>query len=455
MATAKSRRTANLAQALVYSLIVIAILGTLNFLANRYDKSYDSTSNKMFSLSDQSVKIAKNIAQPIVITYWDRPSGFQNARDLLGRYESLSNKITVNYEDVDKKRTQAIAAGVKTLPTIDVQVGNKKEAAKSLTEEDVTGAMVRALKGGDRTVCFVLGSGEHSLDDTGSDGFSTAKSLIEKNNYKTETIKMLPKPEIPMECTIVVVAGPEHDYLQAEVDSIKNYVENGGRALFLLDPPTKFAGGVIDDNAALTGVLADWGVTVQKDLVLDTSGMGQLFGAGPEAPLVTSYANQAIVRDMKDVPTVFPIARSLEVKNGAKTMVDKMFDTSADSFATTNLSSAEIRPGKNDLKGPLTLAAAGTYTTGKENGNGRFVVVGCSKFAGNGAISFNGNRDLFLNILNWLSSDEDLISIRPKEPNDRPLNMNQRQISLMFYSSVFGFPLLILAAGAGVWWRRR
>ena len=158
---------------------------------------------------------------------------------------------------------------------------------------------------------------------------------------------------------------------------------------------------------------------------------------------------------MKDVPTLFPIARSLDVKNGDKTMVDKLFETTGDSFATLNLKSPEIRQGPNDLKGPLVLGAAGTYTTGKETGNGRFVVVGTSSFAINYFVTFNGNRDLFLNMLNWLSSDEDLISIRPKEPTDRPLNMNQRQVTLMFYSSVFGLPLLILAAGVGVWWRRR
>ena len=135
--------------------------------------------------------------------------------------------------------------------------------------------------------------------------------------------------------------------------------------------------------------------------------------------------------------------------------MDKLFETTADSIATTNLSSNEIKPSNNDLKGPFTLGAAGTYMNGKENGNGRFVVVGSSGFPSNGFISFNGNRDLYLNILNWLSSDEDLISIRPKEPTDSQLNMNQRQISMMFYSSVFGLPLLIIAFGAGVWWRRR
>src|SRR5215471_15906113 len=448
------KRAVTLASVILYTVIVVAILGAVNFLANRYEKSYDSTSNKKFTLSDQSQKIVKNLKQTLTITYWGQPSRFTEARDLMDRYKALSPKVDVQFMDADKKRTQAIAAGVKTLPTIYVEVGNKKEEAKTLTEEDVTGAMVRALKGGDRQVCFVLGSGEHTIADTDRTGFSKAKELTEKGNYKTQDVKLLPKAEIPMECTIVVVPGPKRDYLQPAVDALKNYVENGGRALFMLDPPLKF-GQQVDENGALTGVLANWGVTVEKDLVLDLSGVGQLFGLGPEFPLVTTYESHAIVRDLKDVATGFPIARSLDVKNGDKTTVEKLFATSADSIATKNLASAEIKQSKDDLKGPLVLAAAGTYTTGKETGNGRFVVAGSSGFAANNFIGFNGNRDLFMNMLNWLSSDEDLISIRPKEPSDNPLNMNARQVSALFYESVVGIPLVIVLAGVGVWWRRR
>ncbi|HEY7338911.1 MAG TPA: GldG family protein [Bryobacteraceae bacterium] len=456
MATDRSRKRAvTFGTILFYSVIVVAILGAVNFLANRYDKSYDSTSNKKFTLSDQSQKIVKNLKQDLTITYWGQPSQFPNARDLMDRYKSLSPKVNAEYLDADKKRTQAIAAGVKALPTIYVQVGNKKEEAKTLTEEDVTGAMVRALKGGDREVCFVLGSGEHSADSTDKDGFSQAKDAAEKANYKTQTVKMLPKAEIPKECTIVVVPGPKHDYVQPEVDALKAYVENGGRALFMLDPPLKFGGLETDDNAALNNVLESWGVTVQKDLVLDLSGVGQLFGLGPQYALVTSYESQPIVRDMKDIPTGFPIARSLEVKNGDKTTVEKMFSSPDDSIATKNLSSPEIRQSKDDLKGPLLLGAAGTYNTGKDTGNGRFVVVGSSSWAANGFLKFNGNKDLFDNMLNWLSSDEDLISIRPKEPSDNPLNMNARQVSMLFYESVLFLPLAIVLIGGAVWWRRR
>ena len=125
---------------------------------------------------------------------------------------------------------------------------------------------------------------------------------------------------------------------------------------------------------------------------------------------------------MKDVATAFPLSRTLDIKNGDKTTVTKLFATSDNSYATTDLSSGQVRlDPKKDKKGPLTLAAAGTY-----NGTtpGRFVVVGSSLWCGNSFIRFNGNRDLFLNMINWLTADEDLISIRPKAPEDRPLNIS-------------------------------
>ena len=454
MATQKTHRAANFAQAAVYTLIVIAILGVLNFLANRYNKSFDATANKKYTLSDQTAKIVKNIQGDLTIVYWDRPNAFPNAEDLFNRYKGLSPKVSVQYQDVDKKRTEAIAAGVKSpLPNIFVKVGNKTELAKSLTEEEVTGAMVRALKGGDRMVCFLTGSGEGSPADTDQNGgYSAAKELTEKNNYKTKAVPMIPKPEIPADCTIVVIGGPKRNYLQPEVDAIKAYVENGGRALIMLDPPIKF-GSEIDENPAFVSVLAGWGVKLHNDLVLDLSGVGQLFNLGPQFPIITKYENHAIVRDLKDA-SGFPITRSMEVSNGDKTMVSALFSTSEDSVATEDLKSPQINV-KAAKQGARTLAAAGTYTTGKENGNGRFVVVGTSRWVGNGFLAFNSNRDLYMNMLNWLSSDEDLISIRPKDPEDRRLNMNPRQATMLFYGSVVVIPLAIILAGVGVWWKRR
>jgi ABC-type uncharacterized transport system involved in gliding motility auxiliary subunit len=220
-----------------------------------------------------------------------------------------------------------------------------------------------------------------------------------------------------------------------------------------MDPALQLRGGTTDENTTLDALLASWGVTLNKDLALDTSGIGEIFQLGPEVPLVTTYESHPIVSQMKDVATGFPIARDLDVKNGDKTTVQKLFATGDNSYATTDLSSGQVRlDPKKDKKGPLTLAAAGTY-----NGTtpGRFVVVGSSLWADNSFIRFNGNRDLFLNMINWLTADEDLISIRPKAPEDRPLNISAQKLNLVFWLSVVIFPLGIVGFGMATWWKRR
>ena len=445
-----SRRIANFSQAAIYTLIFIAILVAANFLANRYNKSFDSTANKRYSLSDQSAKLAHDLNQDMVISYWDRPDSFERARGLFDRYKNLSSKIDVRYQDVDKNRTAAMAAGITTLGTIYVEVGNRRETAKTLTEEDVTSAMMRAIKPGDRMVCFTLGSGESSVEDANASGYAAAKEAVEKNNYKSKVVKLLEKPEVPTDCTLLISAGPRNALSDAGVASLKKYVEAGGRAMFLLDPPLKF-GRAVDDNEALLGVLTGWGVTVHKNLVVDAgSAIQQL---GPQVPLVTRYEAHAIVSTIKDVPTLFPLPRSLEVKDGAGTKVSALLTTSEDSRATTNLSSSSLQIEGFTDKGPFILAAAGEHTASK----GRFVVVGTSGFAANQFLRIRqvGNNDLYMNMVNWLSSDEDVMAIRPKDPEDRPLNMNARQVTLLFYTSVFGLPLLVVLAGLSVWWRRR
>jgi ABC-type uncharacterized transport system involved in gliding motility auxiliary subunit len=159
---------------------------------------------------------------------------------------------------------------------------------------------------------------------------------------------------------------------------------------------------------------------------------------------------------MKGTATGFPLTRSLEFKNGDKTNVQKLFESSQSSFATPKLDTPNVNPNDpKNMKGPLTIGVAGTYTTGKENSEGRFVVVGSSTWATNSFLKFNGNSDLALNAMNWLSSDEDLISIRPKAEEDRKITMTRSQFNWVRFSSQFLLPGALLLAGLSVWWRRR
>jgi ABC-type uncharacterized transport system involved in gliding motility auxiliary subunit len=444
------------ATASLYTLVVIAALILVNWLGNRYNKSFDTTSNKQFTLSDQTKKIVQGLKSDATIVYLDRPSGFATAKATLDRYANLSSKVHVQYVDVVRNPTVAASYGVRYPGTAVVQIGPRREEAKSITEEGLTGAFVKDLKGV-RKVCFVQGSGEHQLDETQGAGLSQFKTLLDRDNYQAQAITLIDKTQVPADCTALIIAGPKNDYTPNEVTAVKNYVENGGRVMFLIDPPLDFQREHIAENKGLTDLLASWGVTLNKDLVLEQNPVGQIVGVGPEVPLVSKYESQPIVNDLKNRYTGLPVTRSLEVKSGGgKATVEKLFSTTDSAIATTKLNSNEVNPADpSNKKGPFLLGVAGTYNTGKPANPGRFVVIGTSGFLDNSMLHFQSNPDLALNAVNWLTSDEDLISIRPKETQDRRLNVTQRQMNVFAYSDLIALPLIIIVAGVSIFLKRR
>jgi len=469
----KARQTQYTAYAGVYILVVVAVLAAANFLANRYDKSYDSTANKQFSLSDQTIKVVKGLKTDVQFTYFGGQNQFRSARDTLDRYSSLSPKLHVTYIDPERKPQIAKAAGYRSDATVIVESGARRESAKSLGEEEITGALIRSLKSEERTVCVLSAAGEHSIDDTDAGGYSLFKQLLERDNYKvrTETLRpaaatdnkplaigqapAAPSLEVPKSCTVLIIAGPKSDYPVPVVNALKTFVEAGGRALFLLDTPLRLGDSESpSENGDLLKLLADWGVTANKDLALELSGVGQLFRLGPEVPFIVAYESHPITQPLTRVPTAYPLSRSLDTQSVSKTTLSKLVDTTEASVATTSISARGAVDPTKGKKGPLTLAVAGTLSSTPQ---GRFVVVGTSRAAQNSIAGSRslGNRDLMVNIVNWLSSDEELISIRPKAPEDRPLNMTTRRLNATFWLSIVVFPLAVVGFGLITWWRRR
>jgi ABC-type uncharacterized transport system involved in gliding motility auxiliary subunit len=469
----KTRQTKYTAYMAVYTIVILAVLAAVNFLGNRYSKAYDSTKNKQFSLSDQTIKVIKELKSPVTFTYFGRDITFREAEDVLDRYAALSTKVNVRYVDPVKKPQVARADGFRSDSPVVVSNGVKSEGAKALSEEEITGALIRALKTGERNVCFLTGFGEHSIDDTEANGYSVLKALLDRENYKSRAVTLTPAApeagkqlavgqttpaaniEIPPDCTVVVVGGPQAAYPQPVVDALRKYVENGGHAIVMLDETIRIGRSEPPaEQTALEKVLADWGVTVNKDLVLDTSGFGQIFGFGPEVPVAMQYESHAITQPLTRIPTAYPLTRSLDIKSGGKTSVDKLVSTTDSSVAVSEIGPGGAVDPRKGKKGPLTLMAAGTYSGTKP---GRFVVSGTSLWAVNNFAGSRqlGNRDLFVNSINWLSSDEDLISIQPKPPEDQAFNVTGYRLHMMFWLSIVIFPLGVVGFGLATWWKRR
>ncbi len=436
----------------IYTVVVIAILVLINWFVNEHDHRWDLTPNKQYSLSPQTQKILKDLNREVSIDVFDRQKAFGRERDTLSMYSTASRHVNVQYIDPDRQPALARQYGVRTYGTLVVAAGDRHFEAQGDDEQAITNALIRVLKG-KRTVCFVQGHGERNLDSSERDGFSRVKSALETESYETQTVLLMQKPEVPADCSLVVAAGPKDDYLPPEIDAVRKYMDGGGRALFMLDA------GVQTPN--LDKLLADWNVTPRNDLVVDLNPVAQLFGTSPEMPLIIKYGSSPIVQPLSNRATLFPLSRSFELGKDYKAGVtpDSLCETSADSFDVMdfnrNMEKVAFRPGK-DLKGPLTVAVAGTLSgQGEKKRESRFVAFGSSQLAANNALGFQGNRDLFLNTVNWLSADEDLISIRPKPPESQALNLTARQAGKLFWLGVIGLPLLIIVAGTTVWWERR
>ncbi|HLK33670.1 MAG TPA: GldG family protein [Terriglobales bacterium] len=444
------RRWADRGPLLLYSVVVLAILVFVNYIARDHSRSWDLTLNQIHSLSPESVKVVRGLKTPLHLIYFDRAEAFGRAREFLGKYQRQSNQVDVQYIEPDRHPDKARQYGIQSYGTLVVESGGRKQLVNSLTEEDLTNALVRVLKGGRKVVYFVEGEGEHDPEDSGRSGYSQVKQALQDDNFTVKTLVLAQSPQIPADAAVVVVGGPTREFVQPEVTAISDYLSKGGRALFLLGPETK--------GPLLDYVESSLDVKLTPDIVVDTSGVGRLFGASELMPIVAKYDEHPITKEMSRLATLFPYARTVEpgdVKN-SKASVTPLLETSSASFASSNFSLRQVSlDPRTARRGPLTLAMAGTLPGAKPADEGRFAVFGSADFIANGIVGFNGNRDLFLNAINWLASQESFISIRPKPPNNTPINLSQNQMRVIFWSCLVGLPLLIVLGGIGVWWDRR
>lgn len=442
---AASRQTKFTAYTGLYVAIFLAVLVVINVLADRNNKSFDTTANKKFSLSDQTEKVVGGLKSDLRAYYFHRTNRFEEGKGMLDRYANLSTKFKVEYIDPDKDPGKAKALGARSYGTLILDNGVRREEAKAVTEQEITGAMVRMQQSGAQVVCSLDGHGERSFEGGDPASFAGVKAALERNNYKTQIVKIVEKTEIPEACTILLSAGARSEYNDETVAAIKAFVEKGGDAMFLLPPALKGAREDTDENAKLFALLAGWNIQVNSNLLFDPSGQGVV--------AIEDFSQHPIVRDMRGLPALIPLARSLDVKQGA----EKLFGTSPDAFATKTLDLTKLQaaPPPKDSNGPFVVGAVTTVGGGGDiKKQGRVVVVGSVDWASAAMLNRYGNRDMFLNMVNWMSADEDLISIRPKEPEDRRLNVKPNQFWVLYVTS-FLPALAVLAAGIAVWLKRR
>ncbi|MCG6926512.1 MAG: GldG family protein [Acidobacteria bacterium] len=464
----------------VLVVVVLLILGGVNYLVNRHTKRIDLTKNQRYSLAEQTKKVVQGLESEVTITYFQRERDMDEGRDRLREYEALSDRLKVEFVDPVKNPTRAQAFDITTVPTLILQRGERRERISSVSEQDITNALIKVTREGSKTVCFVEGEGERSTEDSAERGYSGAKSALTDSQYEVESLFLLREKTVPEKCTVVVVAGPEKDLTPEAISPLREYVRGGGKLLAMVEPEFK------ESYPNLVGLLEEWNIQAGNDVVVDISGVGQIFGASELAPLVMDYPSHEITRDFR-VMTLFAGARSMQAGEGSVEGVtaQNLARTSEQSWAETTLKTegALEYEEDSDRLGPISLAAVATVKgeapassedegeadeakqdegseeakeTEKEKApEGRVVAVGDADFASNQLLGFQGNQDFFLNVVAWLAEDADLISVRPKEPENQSLFLSRQVQQNVAWVALVILPLIFVVAGVVTWWRRR
>ena len=459
---------------IVSIIVFLGILVAVNYLGTRQNKRWDLTENQVFSLSDQTVKILRELKEPVTITVFDLTTRQDLHRDRLQEFQYHTNQLRVEFVDPDREPTRTTNAKIEAVPTILVEHKGRTERVQSSNEQDLTNALIKAVTGRERKVYFTQGHGEKDLNSSERNGYSGLTEALKQDNFSFDSIVLITQKTVPDDATVLVIGGPTTDFFPPEIEALNAYVAKGGKVLVMLDPPAK-AGA---DYPLLTNFLADWGITAGNDVVLDASGIGQFMGTDASVPVVAQYPAHAITQGMREL-TAYPMARSMTPTAGGANnrTAEPLLTTTPQSWAEADLASIASESGrvafeaeKGDKQGPITLAAAvsAPATVTPPAGNAtpaapddapkpetRIVAVGDSDFVSNFAGRVPGNRDFFLNTLNWLSQQENLIAVRPRLPQDHQLALTADQMNRMMLLSLFIIPGLVFATGVYTWWRRR
>jgi len=452
--------------AVLATVLGIVLLSMLAFLSTRYHKSWDWTEAKSHSLTDQSKKVLQGLDQEVKVTALFAQIAASEAKDLLERYQKAApEKFAVEYVDPQAQPGRLAELGVEAERLegglLHVALGKESVDVKEVSEVALTQAIVKLTRQEQKKVYFLDGHNERPIEGEKAgegDGMKDAAEALRNENYQVETLLLAAKGEVPADANVVIAGGPTRPLHESEHAALTRYLERGGALLVLIDPRAGTDLGVD---------LATWGVEIGDDVIVDR--VQGLFGR-PTTPFAAEYGDHDITRELGDA-TLFHVARSVQPAESAKGAIAPIVRTGEQSWAERDMDrlltkgEAEYN-ADSDVKGPVSLAVAGTLELGAPPAptegeapaapkSARIVVMGDSDFASNQLIREFRNRDLFVNSVNWLLGDVEAISVRPGQPRASRLQLSGEQFLEIRYLALFVMPELIALFGVIAWWQRR
>ena len=447
--------------AFVITAAFVGILVVVNYLGYKNTKRWDLTADKSNTLAKETVDVLKSLtgnvdAKAFFTSDSTVASSKDDAKTLLDKYVyDGKGKFTYEFIDPNKDPSAAQQAGITKDGTLVLYMGSAKQTLTSISETNLTGALVRLMNPGAHVIYFLTGHGEYPINGAADQSFTQLSTDLESKNYTVNTLNLLATGKIPDDASVIVVAGPKKPLSDSEVSLLDEYLKKGGSLVVMEDPVLETQFGDSPDPMA-TDLAKNYGIVLGNNVIADVYGY-QAF-QNPYYAVGSTYGTHAITQNLTGLVTGYQGARSVTADASIGTDYSKtqLVLTVDQSWGETDMASIQSNSVKydqgTDLAGPVSMAVAAEDA----NTKARLVVFGDSDFATNAYYQFYGNSDMIVNSLDWAAKEENLISLTPKPTVDRTLVQPTPNTKIMILlGPLVILPGIILVAGIGSWVMRR
>jgi ABC-type uncharacterized transport system involved in gliding motility auxiliary subunit len=427
------------------SALFVAVVVAANVLAYRGGGSVDLTENNRLTLSPETKRVVHAVHDTMTIEAFLRPGTGQGAdvQALLDRYHDANRRVRVEVTDPDADPGRAQRLGITHYGTAVLRYRERRVDLTTISEPEVTSAMLRLVRGRTPAVCFVSGHGEASLTDESASGASELAALTRRNGFAPKTITLV-SGRVDPGCDVVVIAGPREPFASAEDTAIQTYLRGDGKVMLLADGVTR---------ANPNTITRPWGIDFLGGVALDRRSN---FDNDPSAPVVTDFPTTHQIVD--GVPSLLlPAPAGLSIpdtdpRDGLH--VTTLARTSGSSFLTDDPDAPDPQAS---LPGPVVVAAAAdaSRVAGTTIHRSRLLVIADTVFANNQLLLTLGNARMFANGLSWLAQEEVLLTVGTKPQGSHPLTMTPEHRDLAFATTAVTMPLAVALTGVVVFVVRR
>ncbi|MGH8762684.1 MAG: GldG family protein, partial [Nitrosospira sp.] len=404
--------------------------------------------NGRHSLSQASVEILKKISGPVDITVYATAQDAELGdirkiiSEFLSRYQRAKPDLTVRFIDPTEQPKLTQDAGVQVNGEMVVVFNGKREHLATFNEQALTSLLLRLVRSREKLVMMLTGHGERKLDGAAGHDMGEFGRQLTINGFKLGMLNLSIDHDVPANTSMLVIASPQVDLPDGEVDKLLAYIARGGNLLWLIDQAPLHGLQPLAEKLELTltpGVVVD--PQAQQLKLPITFALGANYGQHP-------------VTHNFDYITMFPFARQIIVNENEAWHSVSLVEVAQSGWVETSKLDSGIAFDKiYDVSGPVSIAA--TLSRTLQDSEQRIAIIGSGNFLANMYIGNGNNLDFGINLVNWLTGDENLVAIQPRATLDGSLILSEPMLITIAGGFLIVLPLAFLTSGVVIWRRRR